>query len=353
MIGLMATPPPRQPSTDRNEASLVDARGRVTSADVARSAGVSRATVSYVLNNTPHQVIPDATRQRVLDAAAELGYMPSAAARALSRGRSEVVLLLLPDWPIGPSLGSLLESLSAALADLGYAFVVHPRSAHRPVAEVWKAITPAAVVTLEELDESESSRLTAAGIELEVALYGGHRGGRALDIPEERVGRMQAEFLASAGHRKLAYALPDDPRVEVFVRPRLEGVRQSCVDLGLPAPRTWTVPLDEEAAARAVAQMRSSDAEITGVCAYNDDVALAVLSGLQQLGLRAPRDLAVIGVDNTPVSAVSVPSLTSVRTDQSAVARFISESIVGRLEGRPTVPQLSTEITTVVVRDSV
>ena len=70
---------------------------RPTGADVARRAGLSRATVSYVLNDTPHQAIPEPTRQRVLAAAAELGYTPSAAGRALRSGHSEVVLLLLPD----------------------------------------------------------------------------------------------------------------------------------------------------------------------------------------------------------------------------------------------------------------
>ena len=137
---------------------------RPTGADVARRAGLSRATVSYVLNNTPHQVIPEPTRQRVLTAAAELGYTPSAAGRALRSGHSEVVLLLLPDWPIGPTVGQLLEDLSTALADHGLTFVAHPRSAGRPVSEVWKAITPAAVVTFEELDEIETKKLEAAGI---------------------------------------------------------------------------------------------------------------------------------------------------------------------------------------------
>src|SRR3954447_18722682 len=82
---------------------------RPTGADVARQAGLSRATVSYVLNDTAHQPIPERTRQRVLAAAAELGYTPSAAARTLSSGRSDLVLLLLPDWPIGPTVGQLLE----------------------------------------------------------------------------------------------------------------------------------------------------------------------------------------------------------------------------------------------------
>src|SRR6185312_14686232 len=96
---------------------------RVTSADVAREAGLSRATVSYVLNDTPHQKIPDETRQRVLATAARLGYAPSAAARALRSGRSELVLCLLPDWPMGPQVGEMLEHLSSSLAQYGLTFV--------------------------------------------------------------------------------------------------------------------------------------------------------------------------------------------------------------------------------------
>src|SRR4051794_33842882 len=82
---------------------MADGR-RVTSADVARLAGVSRATVSYVHNDTPQQTISGPTRARVLDAAARLGYAPSAAARTLRTGRSDIVLCLLPDWPIGPEV---------------------------------------------------------------------------------------------------------------------------------------------------------------------------------------------------------------------------------------------------------
>src|ERR671932_2290978 len=119
---------------------------RVTSADVAREAGVSRATVSYVLNAVPHQKIAEATRQRILEAAARLGYAPSAAARAMRSGRSDIVLCLLPDWPIGPTVGGFLEHLSAALAADGLTLLAHPRArGDRPVGELWKTVNPAAV----------------------------------------------------------------------------------------------------------------------------------------------------------------------------------------------------------------
>lgn len=305
-----------------------------------------------MLNDTPHQVIPEHTRQRVFAAVAELGYTPSAAARALRSGRSDVVLLLLPDWPIGPSVGHLLEGLSAGLADHGLTFVTHPRSTGRPVSEVWKAITPAAVVSFEELDDTEAAQLRAAGVDLTVALFGGQRNPQALDIPEQRTGRLQAEHLAVAGHRRLGYAWPDDPRVLGFSQPRLEGVRQTCVDLGLAEPVVRTVPLDAEAAAAAVRAWREADPPVTGIAAYNDEVALAVLAGARRCGLEVPGDLAVIGVDDIPVAALALPPLTTVKVDLEAMSRYIAESITRKLDGQPAARRPGSDIHTVVRRDS-
>ncbi|HET9647151.1 MAG TPA: LacI family DNA-binding transcriptional regulator [Microlunatus sp.] len=327
---------------------------RVTAADVARHAGVSRATVSYVLNDTPHQVIPEHTRAKVRAAAAELGYTPSAAARALITGRSDVVLLLLPDWPIGTNVGALLESLSDALGRHGLTFVAHPRSAGRPISDVWKAITPAAVITFEELDDTETDRLRGAGIELAVALLGdGRQSARAMDIPEQRTGRLQAEHLAASGHRILGYAWPDDPRVVTFAQPRLEGVRQACADLGLAEPHVVPVPLTRDGVATALQVWRATTPEaVTGICAYNDEIALAILAGARGLGLEVPHDLAVIGVDDIPSAAVALPALTTVRADNRAIAESIAESIVRRLQGRPAPRRPGSDIHRVIRRES-
>jgi DNA-binding LacI/PurR family transcriptional regulator len=325
---------------------------RPTGADVARRAGLSRATVSYVLNDTPHQAIPERTRQRVLAAAAELGYTPSAAGRALRSGHSDVVLLLLPDWPIGPSVGALLESLSSALAEQGLTFVAHPRSTGRPISEIWKAITPAAVITFEELDDVETKKLEGAGVELAVALFGGHGGPRAMDIPEQRTGRLQAEHLAAAGHRHLGYAWPDDPRVLTFAQPRLDGVRQACADLGLAPPQVVTVPFTRDGIDGAVRAWRDAVPPVTGICAYNDEIALALLAGARREGLDVPGDLAVIGVDDIPAAAVALPALTTVRADTPAMAGYIADTIGRKLDGRPTGRRPGSDIHSVICRDS-
>jgi DNA-binding LacI/PurR family transcriptional regulator len=327
---------------------------RATSADVAREAGLSRATVSYVLNNTPHQTIPEETRRRVLAAAARLEYAPSAAARALRSGRSDIVLCLLPDWPMGPEVGALLVNLSTALAGHGMTFVVHPAArGDRHPGEIWKAITPAAVLAFEEFSADEITAMRAAGVAVLVALLGrAQQRRRELEVPQQRIGRMQAEHLAAVGHTRIGYAYPDDDRLHNFAGPRLDGVRLACAELGLDAPIVQTVPLEPDEAAVAVQLWRDSAAAVTGVCAYNDEVGLAVLAGLRLLELAAPGDLAVIGVDDIPAARLAAPPLTTVTTDQTAVAAHIADTIVAVIAGEPEPPRPGSDIVQVTRRAS-
>ncbi|MFF5979255.1 LacI family DNA-binding transcriptional regulator [Streptomyces olindensis] len=305
---------------------------RVTSADVAREAEVSRATVSYVLNDSPHQRIPEATRRRVREAAARLGYAPSAAARSLRKGRSDIVLGLLPDWPIEHVLGRLVQQLTDALAEHELTFLVHS-AAHpaRPLGEVWKALTPAAVLALDAFPEDEAGAMWAAGVEVVMAVHGSARGGhRSALVPEEPIGAAQARHLVRT-HRRLGYAYPDLARLGVLAEPRLDGVRKVCAESGLAEPDVRTVSPDPDGAVAAVRAWLAADPPVTGVCAFNDAVALAVLAALRSLGLRAPGDLAVIGVDDIPGAALARPPLTTVVRDTGVIARDLAGRIVDAL----------------------
>lgn len=326
---------------------------RVTSGDVAKEAGVSRATVSYVLNDSPHQKIAEATRERVWEAAARLGYAPSAAARALRTGRSDIVLGVLPDWPIHHVLGRLIQQLTNAFAEHELTFLVHSSAQPaRPLREVWKALTPAAVLALNEFPESEAEAMRAVGIEVVMAMHG--TPARDLHPPlvsEEPIGALQARHLA-ASHRRLGYAYPDLPRLDVLAQPRLAGVRQVCEEHGLPEPVVRGVPLELDGAAEAVKAWLAADPPVTGICAFNDDIAMAVLLGAQSLGLDVPGDLAVIGVDDIPSSALLRPSLTTVVRDTDTLARGLAHRVVEALDRKETLTTRIEDPLNIEQRDS-
>lgn len=327
---------------------------RVTSVDVARESGVSRTTVSYVLNGTPGQTIPEETRRRVLDAAARLGYVPSAAARALRSGRSELVLLLLPDWPIGHNVATLIERLSTSLARHDLTLVTyHPGQSGRDPSRLWRAIPPAAVIVLgsEELNGREEAAMRAAGITVvHTTLETVARRPGVLPGYQERVGRLQVEHLAASGRRKLGYAYPDDARVAWFARLRLAGVRRACAELKLDPPVLSTVGLDDASGPAAAGAWR--EAGVTGVCAYNDEYAFVVLAGARAHKLRVPEDVAVIGVDNIPLAAFSDPPLTTVEGSMVAHGEQLVSSVLLALAGKEPPPSLLREEVRLILRGS-
>lgn len=311
---------------------------RVTSKDVARHAGVSQSTVSYVLNDAPNQSISQATRDRVRDSARALGYTPSAAARALRRGSTETVLVVLPDAPIGPAIAALLEGVSQVLEPHGHA-VVHRR--HRGkggLGALWQELMPAAIANLAAFPLTEEAAMEAAGIPVVGAALDGERG-RTMRVPQTTIGCRQVEHLVQRGHRRIAFAAPTDPHVEPFARGRLAGVEQACADHGLPAPLVLDVPLHADAAARAVQRMRDRDDPVTAVCAYNDEVALAVLAGLRTLGLSAPGDLAVVGVDNLVAGRLAAPPLTTIDIRPDDVGTALGKHVLRRLKPELELPE--------------
>jgi DNA-binding LacI/PurR family transcriptional regulator len=325
---------------------------RATAADVARMAGVSQATVSYVINDAPDQSIPQPTRARVLEAARALHYRPSSHARALRRGRSDTVLLLLPDWPFGPALSEMVEKVTTELAGHGLSLLIRRMQRAQPLSTLWHDVSPAGVISLGAVSESDRAVLREAGIPLAATVHPDRPGsGQSVLVPQARMGRMQVEHLVAAGHRYLGYAALDDERLTAaFLTPRLKGVRAACRDAGLAAPVVERLSLDGREAARAVAVWRRRG--VTAVCAYNDDVAFAVLAGLRISGLSAPDDLAVIGVDDVPLAPLAAPPLTTIRMDLAAIAHQLTAGIIAERQGLPALPDPTSDVIELVPRES-
>lgn len=296
-------------------------------------------------SSAPNQSISAQTRRRVLDAARELGYLPYAPARALRSNRSDMVLYLIPQWPIGNSIAHLVDAMTTRLAEAGLTLVVHAHPPEaRPISDLWKAITPAAVINVHVLDEREQETARLAGIPVVGPSF--TVGAGTFGDFQQEIGRRQAEHLAAAGHTRLGFALPDDDRLEMFSRHRLDGVRQVCARLGLPEPDARLVSLGSPAGPRSADSTASAvehwhrtvTPRVTAVCAYNDEVALAVLADLREHGLAAPEDLAVIGADDVPAAALAFPPLTTVSVATDAIGTRLAEAVLNVLAGQPPPP---------------
>lgn len=303
--------------------------GKVTGADVARAAGVSPSTVSFVLNQTPGQTIPEETRKRVMAAIRKLGYIPDMAGRTLRTGRSNLVVWILPDWPIGSVIGTLIESLSREAGLRRFALaIVHEGEGQASLEDSLRMLAPSAIVAMHPLPDSVSELARTAGIPIATTSYSPGADSQPFDFvaaASRRVGEMQVRYLAEHGHTRIAYLYPSDRRLQDFVSNRFDGARNTAKELGLPAVRKHAGSSDLEKLGKIAQDWRA--AGITAVCAYNDEWAMQLLDAMQEAGLTAPTDLAVIGVDNERMSSRTVPPLTTIEQDMSALSVALMNTV--------------------------
>ncbi|WP_335991202.1 LacI family DNA-binding transcriptional regulator [Glycomyces sp. MUSA5-2] len=299
---------------------------RVTAADVARSLGISRATVGFVLNDTPGQTISEATKQRVFAEAKRLGYRPHSAARTLRSGRSRIVLLVLPDWPLDFNLRRNLEEASLAFDEAGYALVTytpHPTGQARPL---WETLQPDVVVSLTPFAPGQVEAIREAGVK---SLIPDPDHPIADEYPEEGP-ILQIRHLHELGHRTIAFAGSADPRVADLVALRRERAENTAAGLGLGALPSRDLELTDESAAAAIRDWR--DAGVTAVAAYNDDIAAILVGAALRMGLDIPRDLSVIGHDDTPLAAIMEPRLSTVNVDTPGLGRYLASLALSAVE---------------------
>ncbi|MEV0852392.1 LacI family DNA-binding transcriptional regulator [Nocardia fluminea] len=310
---------------------------RVTSLDVAREAGVSQTTVSFVLNGKNEFGISETTRRLVLETAQRLGYAPSAVARALRSGRSQVVVFLLSDAPVSEPFGRFKREVTTALQAQGFTCVFLELSGLAGgVSAVCQHLDPAIVVSTAVLPEGDKQALVRSGVPVIDGVLGAEDAS-ITGLDQREIGRTQVRHLADRGHRVVGFAAVDERQDQPFCLPRLEGVREQCRALGLAEPVVVTTNYSLDGAGAAVARWAAS--EVTAVAAFNDIAAVAVLGACRMRGLEVPGQLAIIGVDNDSVARLTVPTLTTVDIDLTVPARSLARAIVDAARG--SVPETS------------
>jgi DNA-binding LacI/PurR family transcriptional regulator len=297
------------------------AKRRLTSFDIARASCVSRATVSYVLNNNLKQSISQETREKVLEVASQLGYRPFAPARTLRAGRSRLVLGVLQFDQIDPGLSGEMHYLKRHLAARGFNLIWHI-GAEIVAGSTHPSTNLTPDVVLAYVDRSVP-RLQEFLQQFDVPIL-------SLVNPPVRkeVGRTQAAYLAGHGKQRLVFAAPDRSDLRSMFQARLRGVREECARLGLHSPAVHIVPSTRLGSQRAIAKLLDRLPLPIGICCYNDDVALAVLAALSDTGISIPEKIAVIGCDDIPLAQVSVPPLTTISWNNREFLDLLIENTV-------------------------
>jgi LacI family transcriptional regulator len=310
---------------------------------LARDLGLSITTVSRALAG--YSDVSAATRVRVERKAAEIGYRPNAAARRLKTGRADAVGLILPAGPAGfgdPFLAELMGAIGAELSGRDIDLLVTAvEDGEAEIAALHRLITGRKVdgVILPRT-RWQDARIDLL-LELDFPFVTHGRSARAdehawLDIDGEEAFAALGARLVAAGHRRIT--LLNAPDSYAYARARATGFRKAMQTAGLPAPQTPVMALAAATAAAgeaAVAAVLDSGEPPTAIACATDQIAFGVISALAARGLRAGRDIAVVGYDDLPLSALVSPTLTTMRQPIRQEGRRLVEMLLDRIAGKP------------------
>ncbi|WP_322409721.1 LacI family DNA-binding transcriptional regulator [Microbacterium invictum] len=312
--------------------------GHPTIADVARRAGVSKGLVSFALNGRSG-VAPD-TRERILSAAAELGWSPSLRARSLSVGRAFACGLVIGRSPdviaADPFFPSFIAGVEDEFSVSGQVLVLAAATPGRQEAETYRGLAAdkrVDGVILSDLRTGDE-RIALIG---ELGLAAVTLGVPDVDSPFTSISvddgagiRLAVDHLADLGHTDIAHAA--GPFSMLHGRHREAAFEEAAAARRI---RSRVVETDFSAAdgARATEQLLDAATPPTAIVYSNDNMAIAGLGVAQRRGLDVPRDLSITGFDDTEIGRHLHPAITSVSTDArgwgAAAARALLEAIAG------------------------
>lgn len=337
---------------------------RVTSRQVAKHAGVSQTTVSFVLNDVESANISEETRQRVLQAARELGYFPDAAARSLALGRSSNIGLILGQPHeqvfIDEFLPSVITGLSKATRQHGFRMLVEVVEPNRPDAYldlVRGKEVAGLILNFSNPSASDVQRITSLaedGFPL-VTLEFWNEQIPSVAVDKLAGVRKAVTHLAQMGHRTIAAISYAPKRSNPHATRRLKVYREVLRSFDLPYDETLIRygAFDPQSGYEAMKSLLT-DSQIcpTAVFALNDVMAFGAMRAIYDAGLRVPDDIAVVGFDDIRLARYANPPLTTIREPDVEHGRRAGELLIALINGEPPDdlhPQLDTEL---VIRDS-
>lgn len=298
-------------------------KGNSTIDDVAKAAGVARVTVSRVLNNGAN-VRPE-TRERVQRAVESLGYSVNQQARALASGSSRQIMLIHAHSPelepnsyynAGLELGALRGCSSIGFDLVTRAVDPHDENRLRLLASILERERPAGLIVSPPLSDDIEFLKTARRSGVRVIAVSAGEVSRAtvmaVGIDERAGGLAIGHHLTSLGHRRIGFIKgPSEHRAAAL---RYDGFLEALREVGIEKEQ-WTSVGDFtfKSGVEAADELLHDGVKLTAIACANDDMAAGVMLALHRAGLEIPRAISVTGFDDTPMSEIVWPPLTTVR----------------------------------------
>jgi LacI family transcriptional regulator len=306
--------------------------------DVAARSGVSFQTASKVLNGREGVVSAD-TRERILRAAGELGYVPNAMARGLVRRASLTVGVLAEDFA-DVAVSQFVRAAQRVTVGRGHAALVS--SVHADIdgaAAVRKLLehrVDGILVAAPSLEDDPALGKALRGTLPAVSLNHIHGGGvPTIGSDHSLTAALAVEHLVGLGHRRIGTVT--GPRERRVVQSRMRGLRSALREAGLTLPPRRIVEADWTHAGGYQGTLRLLDADpgVTAVFAHNDAIAVGALKALHERDRRVPADCSLVGCDDLSFAAFLVPALTTVRVPFAETGELAATLLLRRIAGDP------------------
>jgi DNA-binding LacI/PurR family transcriptional regulator len=314
------------------------ARRRITSYDVAREAGVSQTTVSFVLNRVAEASISDETRQRVVAAAERLGYVPDAAAQALVRGRTQIIGVVVTTLK-DPFIGALVNTIESAARDEGYV-VILASSDDVPEREVAAArmlqsrrVDGVIIASSRAgaLYKGQLERMRVPLVVINSLVDPSERLVYSVGVDNRHGGQAATAHLIDRGHRRIAYVASPPDRNDN--KERLAGYRQALADAGIAYSPSLVVrgTGDTDGGQQALPVLLSMEEPPSAVFCYNDLTAIGLIDAARRAGLAVPGEMAVVGFDDIPFAQLCDPPLTTIEQPIAEMGRKAIDRVLALL----------------------
>ncbi len=312
--------------------------------DVAKRAGVSIATVSFVLNNRPNEVISDKVKKRVREAARALDYHPSATAAGLARKSTRTVgIIFYQDQSTISNQfysfviqGAIQEAIEQQY-NLLFSYVNKEYTGYADLPKIIQERNAEGALFMQQIHPKMVRDIEKCGIPV-VAIdhFPAMKQINSLQIDNRRGGRLAAEHLADLGHTKigLLQAAEDRPSISE----RIEGFKAGLADRGVRFNSRANVlqcrSLDFEAGYQRTLQRFRRSRSLTALFCVNDEMAAGALRAAHQLHLEVPRDFSVVGFDDITMSNYTNPPLTTVGLIKEALGHRAMKRLLALVEGK-------------------